>query len=112
MKRFRETNTDSAVDNSTSVNTIYGGVAAFLNRTHLFAFPSVPQVNLGNKSTFVVVGDLLGGSSAVNGMQVHRGTMEDYNGWAKLFGGKSTWNWNGMLPYFKKVLIPKMSTCN
>ncbi|KAF2188803.1 GMC oxidoreductase [Zopfia rhizophila CBS 207.26] len=56
-----------------------------------------------NGKTFpVVVGHCVGGSSAINGMAVMRGTAKEYDIWADLGGKGSTWNWNGLLPYFKK----------
>jgi choline dehydrogenase len=90
-------------DNSTSTHTVTGGNAAFSNQSHLFSFASVPQVNLGNRTTNVIGGVMLGGSSGVNGFQVHRGQKEDYDGWGSRFGNSSGWSWDGLLPYFKKV---------
>jgi choline dehydrogenase-like flavoprotein len=51
----------------------------------------------------VIGGQMLGGSSGVNGMQVVRGQREDYDRWGSYFGKKSDWSWDGLLPYFKKV---------
>lgn len=51
------------------------------------------------------MGFCVGGSSAVNGMAVMRGTKTDYNIWAELGNENSTWGWDGMLPYFKKVSV-------
>jgi choline dehydrogenase len=52
----------------------------------------------------VLVGKVLGGSSAVNMMMTLRGTEEDYDRWGKFFSNSSDWSWKGMLPYFKKAL--------
>jgi len=82
---------------------VTGGAEGIKNSSHLFILRSVPQVNLQNRSIAVIVGDLLGGSSAVNGMQVHRGQKEDYDRWGAYFGKDSTWSWDALLPYFKKV---------
>ena len=50
------------------------------------------------------VGRVVGGSSAVNGMAFMRGTRDEYDGWGvELAGPNSTWDWNGVLPYFKKA---------
>jgi choline dehydrogenase-like flavoprotein len=46
---------------------------------------------------------MLGGSSGVNGLQVHRGHKDDYNRWGGFFGEGSEWSWEGLLPYFKKA---------
>jgi choline dehydrogenase-like flavoprotein len=32
-----------------------------------------------------------------------RGTAEDYDRWGQLWGTNSSWTWEGLLPYFKKV---------
>jgi choline dehydrogenase len=65
----------------------------------------VPQVNLNNRTTNVVGGVMLGGSSGVNGLQVHRGQKNDYDRWGAYFQGQngSEWSWDGLLPYFKKA---------
>lgn len=67
-----------------------------------FNISSVPQLGLNNRSIPVVVGKLVGGSSAINGLQSFRGTKEEYDLWAQVGGNGSTWDWNGMLPYFKR----------
>ena len=82
---------------------ITGGAEGINNASHLFIIPSVPQPNLHNRSITVIVGNLLGGSSAVNGLQVHRGQKEDYDRWGAYFGNNSTWSWDSLLPYFKKA---------
>jgi len=69
-----------------------------------FDITSVPQVNLRGRTTPVQVGKVVGGSSAVNAMMTIRGTAEDYDRWGQLFGNKSTWSWEGLLPYFRKAL--------
>ena len=39
--------------------------------------------------------------SSVNGMCANRGLPSDFDGWEKL--GAKGWNWEGVLPYFKKL---------
>jgi len=90
-------------DNSSSVSTVASGIRAFREQSHLFSFTSSPQIHLQNRTTAVVGGVMLGGSSGVNGMQVHRGHKDDYNRWAGFFGNESEWSWDGLLPYFKKA---------
>jgi len=90
-------------DNGNFITNVTFGYQGLLNNSHLHLFPSVPQANLRNRTTNIITGDLLGGSSGVNGLVVHRGTKEDYDRWAGLFGGRSSWSWDGLLPYFKKV---------
>ena len=65
---------------------------------------SVPQVNLNGRTQAVTIGHTVGGSSAVNAMIAMRGSAEDYNRWGSLFEkDEQGWNWEGILPYFKKV---------
>ncbi|TIC96156.1 Pyranose dehydrogenase 1 [Colletotrichum higginsianum] len=66
-------------------------------------FPSAPQEGLNGRSFGVVHGLMLGGSTGVNAMQVHRGQKEDYNRWGSYFSDNSEWSWDGILPYFKKA---------
>ncbi|PGH27490.1 hypothetical protein AJ80_00731 [Polytolypa hystricis UAMH7299] len=64
---------------------------------------SIPQPEMNNRRQAVWIGCCVGGSSAINGMVMVRGTKEEYDGWAELGGPDSTWNWDGILPYFKKA---------
>jgi choline dehydrogenase len=72
----------------------------------LYSINSTPQPGLNNATTNVFVGKVVGGSSAVNGMVFLRGTSDEYDTWGagQLGGPNSTWDWKGLLPYFKKVL--------
>lgn len=69
-----------------------------------FSVPSVPQTNLLNRSATALVGNCVGGSSAINGMVLMRGTVRDYDIWAELGGRGSDWSWKDMFPYFKKAV--------
>ncbi|KAM7205161.1 pyranose dehydrogenase [Naviculisporaceae sp. PSN 640] len=89
-------------ENSTAVNTASGGFSGFLDPTLQANFPSVPQTELNNRTVSVIVGKVLGGSSAINGLQVMRGQKADYDRWNSYFGGGS-WGWKDFLPYFKKA---------
>ncbi|KAJ0285023.1 hypothetical protein COL940_003715 [Colletotrichum noveboracense] len=64
---------------------------------------SIPQPEMNNRTQFVWIGCCVGGSSAINGMVMVRGTKIEYDGWAELGGPDSTWDWDGVLPYFKKA---------
>jgi 5-(hydroxymethyl)furfural/furfural oxidase len=44
---------------------------------------------------------LVGGGSAINGMQAQRGEAADYDEWAQL--GVTGWQWDDVLPYFNKL---------
>jgi choline dehydrogenase-like flavoprotein len=91
--------------NSPRIKQIYGGVSATTGRW-AYHINSVPQPNLNNRSIVVTVGNLVGGSSAINAKLTIRGTSDDYNRWGSFFGKDSSWSWEGLLPYFKKVRCP------
>jgi 5-(hydroxymethyl)furfural/furfural oxidase len=44
---------------------------------------------------------VLGGGSSINGQMANRGAPTDYEEWEAR--GAAGWNWNDVLPYFKKV---------
>jgi 5-(hydroxymethyl)furfural/furfural oxidase len=44
---------------------------------------------------------VMGGGSSINGQLANRGAPTDYDEWEAR--GASGWNWNAVLPYFKKV---------
>lgn len=46
-------------------------------------------------------GNVLGGSSAINGMMFVRGNRLDYDGWAQ--AGCPGWDYEGVLPYFRRL---------
>ncbi|KAK4162745.1 alcohol oxidase [Cladorrhinum sp. PSN259] len=85
----------------------YGG---FINAsktkyfTPSYNVSSVPQARLNNRVTSLSIGFGVGGSSAINGMAVMRGSKRDYDIWAELGNKASTWTWDGLLPYFKKAI--------
>jgi choline dehydrogenase-like flavoprotein len=61
---------------------------------------SLPIPGLLNITRSVLVGAVVGGGSAVNGMFFDRGSASDYNAWEAL--GNPGWNFETMLKYFKK----------
>lgn len=81
--------------------------------------PWVPQERLGSNGNIrnLTVGQVVGGSSAINGMYATRGSAEDYDRWGQLFGdaaiqsGPADWSWAGMLPYFQKVRSSIQGVC-
>jgi choline dehydrogenase-like flavoprotein len=75
-----------------------------LNSQFMYSIDSVPQVNLRNHTVSVLAGKVVGGSSAVNAMMTVRGTAEDYDRWGSFFDSPAGWNWEGLLPYFRKAL--------
>ncbi|KAK4452744.1 GMC oxidoreductase, partial [Podospora aff. communis PSN243] len=75
-----------------------------------WVFNSLPNPEMKNKTAFVTVGQVVGGSSCVNGMFFDRGSRFDYDAWTDVGGpefGRSDikWNWKGMFPYFKKKSV-------
>ncbi|KAK7957885.1 Versicolorin B synthase [Apiospora saccharicola] len=72
----------------------------------LYNLTSAPQAGMGGQTYPIILGNMVGGSSGVNSMMNLRGSAEDYDRWGLLFGeeDKLGWNWEGILPYFKKAL--------
>lgn len=62
---------------------------------------TVPQEELLYRPVPILQGRLLAGGSSVNIMVWGRGTPANYDAWADL--GNPGWDWEGLLPYFKKV---------
>jgi len=78
------------------------------NSPPTWSFVSLPNPDMGNVTAFVQAGQVVGGSSAVNGMFFDRGSRFDYDSWAEVGGkefkkSKIQWDWRGIFPYFKKV---------
>ncbi|KAH8704347.1 hypothetical protein GQ44DRAFT_664193 [Phaeosphaeriaceae sp. PMI808] len=78
---------------------------------------TVPQSQAGNRVIHYAQGKTLGGSSAINTLAYHRGTVGAYGKWADLVGDAS-YTWNNVLPFFKKSAsltppnFPKRNTPN
>ncbi len=60
-----------------------------------------PNSNTGNRKIRFPRGKVLGGSSSINGHLYVRGQSDDFDGWSQL--GCVGWDWNSVLPYFKKA---------
>jgi choline dehydrogenase-like flavoprotein len=73
-----------------------------------FNITSQPAPALNNRTFPVLVGCVVGGSSTINGQVFLRGTREEYDSWKELGGANSSWDWNGLLPYFKKVCCSRL----
>lgn len=66
----------------------------------MYNITSAPNVNIGDQTKPVWVGNVVGGGSVVNGMAFDRASAADYDAWEKL--GNNGWGWSSLLPYFKK----------
>ena len=67
---------------------------------------SLPNPEVNNKTALVSLGQVVGGSTVVNGQFLDRGSRFDYDSWQELNGQGSTgisWTWETLFPYFKKV---------
>lgn len=64
-------------------------------------FKSEPEAKLGGYQVPLPRGRVLGGSSSINGQIYVRGHPKDYDEWRQL--GNQGWDWESVLPYFKKA---------
>ncbi|XPS69124.1 hypothetical protein M3J09_001404 [Ascochyta lentis] len=82
------------------VSTQVPSYANSLNTGLMYDITSAPIANIGGQTRPVWVGNVVGGGSVVNGMAFDRASAADYDAWERL--GNKGWNWNSLLPYFKK----------
>ncbi|ORY08612.1 choline dehydrogenase-like protein [Clohesyomyces aquaticus] len=71
------------------------------NARYMWNFTSVPQTNINGRTDKGYAAAVVGGSSSVNGMFMDRPSKADLDAWATL--GNKGWDWNGLIPYFKKA---------
>ncbi|KAK7968714.1 dehydrogenase xptC [Apiospora saccharicola] len=73
-----------------------------------WTFNSLPSPHVNNKTAMVVAGQVVGGSSCVNGQFFDRGARHDFDVWDAATGieefdeSEHRWSWEGIFPYFKK----------
>lgn len=67
-----------------------------------YQYHSVPQPQLGGRRLYNAAGKGLGGSSAINYGNWTRGCKLNYDLWAEIVGDEK-WNYENMLPYFKRT---------
>jgi choline dehydrogenase len=60
-----------------------------------------PEPHLGGRRLACPRGQVLGGSSSVNGMVYVRGHPHDFDAWAA--SGADGWGWADVMPYFKRM---------
>jgi choline dehydrogenase len=65
-------------------------------------YKSEPQPSLDGRAVAIMQGHVLGGGSSVNAMTYTRGVPADYARWNDAVGGAGGWDWDSLLPYFKK----------
>ncbi|TGO47703.1 hypothetical protein BCON_0266g00090 [Botryotinia convoluta] len=65
-----------------------------------WAFKTVPQSELGNRTIGLPSGRLLGGSSAINAQAFIAASKVGLDAWKEL--GNKEWDWDSMDPYYKK----------
>ena len=88
------------------VRSAYPGRAYFdpnLTYTNLKVRMGGTKTNHATNRPFVPYsqGRVLGGGSAINGIGANRGSPADYDEWESM--GATGWNWDSVLPYFKKL---------
>lgn len=88
------------------------GLASEAYAPYSFNLTSTRQRGLANRSFPVLSAAVVGGGSVVNGMFFDRGGAPDYDAWEEL--GNPGWGWDGLLPYFIKVILvsPSVRTLN
>lgn len=77
-------------------------VGADIGGVYDWKLATVPQSQLDGATRPMPQGKVLGGGSILNAMCWNRGGKDDYDAWEAL--GNPGWGWEGMLPYFMKVL--------
>ena len=87
-------------DKTPLISTPLGLMFLAKNPRYNWMYQSVPQAGTDSRQIPVPRGKVLGGSSAINGMVYIRGHRADYDAWAD--AGCSGWNYESVLPYFKK----------
>ena len=76
-------------------------VGADIGGIYDWRLATVPQTQLDGATRPIPQGKVLGGGSILNAMCWNRGGADDYDAWETL--GNPGWNWEGLLPYFRKV---------
>ena len=81
--------------------------AAYINKNYTWnklrvtTSPSVGNDPNGASRKVYEQARVMGGGSSINGQLANRGSPEDYDEWERR--GATGWNWDEVLPYFKKL---------
>ncbi|MFP6697300.1 MAG: GMC family oxidoreductase N-terminal domain-containing protein [Alphaproteobacteria bacterium] len=88
-------------DTSPWIHIPLGFTKLFTDGRVNWKFESEPVPSLDNRVLYQPRGKVLGGSSSINGTIYMRGAPADYDGWRQR--GLEGWDWDSVLPYFKKA---------
>ena len=88
-------------DSNPWIHVPMGYPKVYANPRFNWMYESEPEPGLKGRRLYQPRGKVLGGTSAINGMVYMRGNPADYNGWRQR--GCVGWDWDGVLPYFKKA---------
>ncbi|KAK7451165.1 hypothetical protein VKT23_012496 [Stygiomarasmius scandens] len=69
-----------------------------------WAYNTVPQEHLNNRTLTLNAGKALGGSTVINSMVFTRAEKQQYDAWG-ILNNDSSWTWDSLLPYFRKSEI-------
>ncbi|KAH8671782.1 choline dehydrogenase-like protein [Tricladium varicosporioides] len=100
---------DGLIDNSPATSVPY--LAAVASTANRYSMNGAKEPFMLNHSYPVLVGDVVGGGSVINGMLWDRGSNADYDAWEEL--GNEGWGWEGMKKYFIKstnLTVPSESS--
>ena len=87
-------------DKSFWIHVPMGYSKLYANARYNWMYETEPEGELQGRKLFQPRGKVLGGTSSINGMLYIRGHPADYDGWQR--GGCTGWDWQSVLPYFKK----------
>ncbi|KAK7456775.1 GMC oxidoreductase [Colletotrichum acutatum] len=87
-------------DFANTINVTVPYFATYDQSARLYNVTSVPQTHLGNRTSRLRIGAVVGGGSTVNGMAWDRGSEADYDAWEAL--GNPGWGWATLFNYFQK----------
>ncbi|KAM0751735.1 alcohol oxidase [Meredithblackwellia eburnea MCA 4105] len=80
----------------------FGGIASKTS-AYDWHYDTTAQSELNDREIYWPRGKVLGGSSAVNGLYMIRGSEIEHNSWASLYpGSNSTWGFDAIWPYMLK----------
>src|SRR6202046_5597434 len=69
-----------------------------------WGYHSEPEPHLGGRRMHTPRGQVLGGSSSINGLVYIRGNAQDFDGWSAQ--GAAGWAYRDVLPYFRRAETP------